>query len=172
MGVSVQHHPFPRKGPVPIVLEAGWASELIWMQRLGEESFASAGDPTPVIQSVVRHYTDWATSVPTKLIVLKICFLNQDSTNHRYRVIMELERFIVVLVFSSLKLSLFMYYKFLETMRCTCDNIQLLEKCRLLWLACDNLILITDSLNVQYRGFLSSFWFYFCWDTSALCGLS
>jgi hypothetical protein len=33
-----------------------WASELVWTQMLEEKSFASAGDRTPVIQSVVRHY--------------------------------------------------------------------------------------------------------------------
>jgi hypothetical protein len=30
--------------PVPIAQEAGWASELVWTQRLEEKSFASAGD--------------------------------------------------------------------------------------------------------------------------------
>jgi hypothetical protein len=49
----------PGKGPpVPIVQEANWASELVWTQRLEEKSFASARDRTPVIQSVLRHYTD------------------------------------------------------------------------------------------------------------------
>jgi hypothetical protein len=49
----------PRKGPtIPIVQEAGWASELVWTQRLEEISFAYAEDRTPVVQSVVRHYTD------------------------------------------------------------------------------------------------------------------
>jgi hypothetical protein len=47
----------PGKGPpVPI----GWASELVWTQRLEEEFFASTGDRTPVVQSVVRLCTDWA----------------------------------------------------------------------------------------------------------------
>jgi hypothetical protein len=41
---------------VPIVQDAGWASEPVWTQR--HKSFASAGDRTPVIQSVVKHYTD------------------------------------------------------------------------------------------------------------------
>jgi hypothetical protein len=36
----------------------GWATELVWTQRLEEKSFASAGDITPVIQFVVRHCTD------------------------------------------------------------------------------------------------------------------
>jgi hypothetical protein len=48
----------PGKGPpVPIVQEAGWAPEPVWTQRLEEKSFASAGDRTPVVQPVVRHYT-------------------------------------------------------------------------------------------------------------------
>jgi hypothetical protein len=31
--------------PVPTGQEAGWASELVWTQRVKEESFASAEDP-------------------------------------------------------------------------------------------------------------------------------
>jgi hypothetical protein len=35
----------PGKGPpVPIVQEAGWASETVWTQRLEEKPFAPAGD--------------------------------------------------------------------------------------------------------------------------------
>jgi hypothetical protein len=49
----------PGKGPpVPIVQEAGWAPEPVWTQRREEKSSASVGDRTPVVQSVVRHYTD------------------------------------------------------------------------------------------------------------------
>jgi hypothetical protein len=48
----------PGKGPpVPIVQEAGWASEPVWTKRIEEKSFAPAGDRTPVVQPVVRHYT-------------------------------------------------------------------------------------------------------------------
>jgi hypothetical protein len=47
--------------PVPIVQETGWAPEPVWTQRLEEKSSASVGDRTPVIQSVARHYTAWAT---------------------------------------------------------------------------------------------------------------
>jgi hypothetical protein len=48
----------PGEGPpVPIGQEAGWASEPVWTQRLEEKSSASVGDRTPVVQSVVRHYT-------------------------------------------------------------------------------------------------------------------
>jgi hypothetical protein len=37
--------------PVPIVLEAGWAPEPVWTQRLEEKSFAPAGDRTPIARS-------------------------------------------------------------------------------------------------------------------------
>jgi hypothetical protein len=51
--------PYPQRGPLePTGQEAGWASELVWTQRLEEKSFVSVGDRTFVIQSVVRHYTD------------------------------------------------------------------------------------------------------------------
>jgi hypothetical protein len=53
----------PGKEPsVPIVQETGWAPEPVWTQRLEERSSASVGDRTPAVQSVVRHYTDWATA--------------------------------------------------------------------------------------------------------------
>jgi hypothetical protein len=63
-GVSGQRHAraelcSPGKDPpVPIVQEPGWVSELVWTQRLEEKSFAFAGDQTPIVQSVVRYYTD------------------------------------------------------------------------------------------------------------------
>jgi hypothetical protein len=53
-----------KETPVPIGQEAGWTPEPIWTQRLEEESSASVGDLTPVVQSVVSHYTDWATPAP------------------------------------------------------------------------------------------------------------
>jgi hypothetical protein len=60
MGVSGQRPSralAPGKGsPVPIVQEILWASEPVWTQRLEEKSFVSAGDRTPVVQSVVRHW--------------------------------------------------------------------------------------------------------------------
>jgi hypothetical protein len=45
----------PGKGPVPIVLEAGWASGPVWT---GAESLASTGIPSPTVQPVASHYTD------------------------------------------------------------------------------------------------------------------
>jgi hypothetical protein len=61
MGVSGQRHAlavlYRGKGIlVPIGQEAGWASELLWIQRLEEKSFASAGYRTRVVQSVVTLY--------------------------------------------------------------------------------------------------------------------
>jgi hypothetical protein len=42
----------PGKGPpVPIVHEAGWASEPFWTQRIKEKSLAPAGDRTPIARS-------------------------------------------------------------------------------------------------------------------------
>jgi hypothetical protein len=42
----------PGEGPpVPIVQEAGWASEPVWTQRIEEKSFASAGDRTSIARS-------------------------------------------------------------------------------------------------------------------------
>jgi hypothetical protein len=55
----------PGKGPlVHIEQEAGWAPEPVWTQRLEEKFSASVGDRTLVVQSVVRHNTDWATPAP------------------------------------------------------------------------------------------------------------
>jgi hypothetical protein len=59
MGVSGQHHDPAALYPlVPIGQEDGWAPEPVWTQRLEEQSSASVGDRTPVVQPVVRHYTD------------------------------------------------------------------------------------------------------------------
>jgi hypothetical protein len=73
MGVSCQRHAPAalylrgKDPPVPTVQEAGCAPEPVWTQRLEEKSSASAGDRTDrqVVQSVVRHYTDWATPAHT-----------------------------------------------------------------------------------------------------------
>jgi hypothetical protein len=62
----------PERTPVAIVQEAGWASELLWTQRLQEKPFSSAGDRTSVVQSVVRHYADRATPSSLSLYVLRI----------------------------------------------------------------------------------------------------
>jgi hypothetical protein len=63
MGVSGQHHApaalnHGERTPGTIGQEAGWAPEPVWTQRLEGKSSASVGDRTPVVQSVVSHYTD------------------------------------------------------------------------------------------------------------------
>jgi hypothetical protein len=63
IGDSGQRHALaaccPRKGPpIPNGQEAGWASELVWTQRIEEKSFASDEDRIPVVHSVIKHYTD------------------------------------------------------------------------------------------------------------------
>jgi hypothetical protein len=53
--VSPRPHFTPKEEPsAPIGQEAGWGSVLVWTQRLEEISFVSAGDRTPVVQSVVK----------------------------------------------------------------------------------------------------------------------
>jgi hypothetical protein len=56
--------PTGKKPPAPIEQEAGWAPEPVWTQRLEEKSSVSVGDRTPVVQSVVSHYTDRAIPAP------------------------------------------------------------------------------------------------------------
>jgi hypothetical protein len=48
---------FPARA-VPIGLEAGLTSEVVWTQRLEEKFFASARNRIPVVQSIVQHYID------------------------------------------------------------------------------------------------------------------
>jgi hypothetical protein len=65
VGITLRPHFILGKGHlVPIEQEAGWAPEPVWTQRLEEETSASVGDRIPVIQSIVRHYNDWATLAP------------------------------------------------------------------------------------------------------------
>jgi hypothetical protein len=65
MGVSPSRVLASGKGsPVPIVQEAGWAPEPVWTQRIEEKYFRLCRESNldcPVVQSVARHYTDWAT---------------------------------------------------------------------------------------------------------------
>jgi hypothetical protein len=76
----------PRKGPpVPIVQEAGWAPELVWTQRIEEKSSASVGDRTPVVQSVVSQYTDWATPAPLLTVMVAMMIMNAFQTMQKHR---------------------------------------------------------------------------------------
>jgi hypothetical protein len=62
------HNLAPGKGlPVPIVQVAGWAPGPVYTQRLGEKFFRLCRGTDldrPVIQSMARHYTDWAAQSP------------------------------------------------------------------------------------------------------------
>jgi hypothetical protein len=77
MGVSGQRHApaaLYHRGKdlrYPLDTEAGWAPDPVWTQRLEENSSVPIGDRTPIVQPVVRHYTDWATAAPMKTKVLK-----------------------------------------------------------------------------------------------------
>jgi hypothetical protein len=64
--------PLGKEPLLPIGLEAGWASELVWTQaRVKVLYLCWRSNPSHVvIQSVVRHYTDWATSAPVPLQTL------------------------------------------------------------------------------------------------------
>jgi hypothetical protein len=100
MGVSGQRHApaalYPRRQdlPVPIVQEAGWAPA--WIQATGKILSPLPGiEPDrPVVQPVVRHYTDWATPgspfktfIPLKVSVLIHLHLKKEVLlpEHRSR---------------------------------------------------------------------------------------
>jgi hypothetical protein len=57
MGVSGQRHApaglclWGKDPPVPIVQEAGWTPETVWIQRLEEKCLASVGDRTSIARS-------------------------------------------------------------------------------------------------------------------------
>ena len=51
----------PGKDPVPIVQEAGWAPEPVW---IGAENLAPPRFDPRTFQPVASHYTDWAIQAP------------------------------------------------------------------------------------------------------------
>jgi hypothetical protein len=71
------------KGPlVPIVREAGWASEPVWTQRLEEKILCpcrGSNPDRPVLQSVVRHYTGNPKQVNVQVV------LSRTITQHTAR---------------------------------------------------------------------------------------
>jgi hypothetical protein len=56
--VSGQRHAPAAVYPRERTAGTDWIGGWVWTQRLEEKSFASAGDRTTVVQSVVRLYTD------------------------------------------------------------------------------------------------------------------
>jgi hypothetical protein len=70
--VCGQHHApaafTPKKDPVPIVQEAGWAPEPVW---IGAENLAPPGFDPRTFQAVASRYTDYA--IPA-LLYLQLTF--------------------------------------------------------------------------------------------------
>jgi hypothetical protein len=75
----------PGKGPpVPIVQESGWVPETVWTHRQDGKSFClcpGSNLDRPVVQSVARHYTDWATVVASDLIIQNVRKEKQPMNN-------------------------------------------------------------------------------------------
>ena len=63
--VCGQHHTpaafISGKDPVPLVQEAGWAPEPLW---IGSENLAPPGFDPRTFQPVASRYTDWAIPAP------------------------------------------------------------------------------------------------------------
>jgi hypothetical protein len=92
------------KGPlVPIVQEAGWASEPVWTQRLEEKSFRLCRESNldhPAVQPVARHYTDWATqlkehnfSVWPRAQDVLLCYIRLLPSSSIYRIVLPRKQF-------------------------------------------------------------------------------
>ena len=63
-GSGQRHSPAaftPRKDPVPIVQEAGWTPESVW---IGAENLAPPGFDPRAFQPVASRYTDYAIPAP------------------------------------------------------------------------------------------------------------
>jgi hypothetical protein len=59
----------PRKDPVPIVHEAGWATEPVW---IGAENLPPPGFDPRTFQPVASHYTDYAMPTPNISVQYRI----------------------------------------------------------------------------------------------------
>jgi hypothetical protein len=71
--------------------EAGWASELVWTESLQEKSFPSAGNRTPVVQSVVRQLY-WVTPALYIPKWVNILSKGRESENEKWRNVKKGER--------------------------------------------------------------------------------
>jgi hypothetical protein len=81
-GVSGQHHApaalYPRGKDPGTHCIGGWVgSRAVWTLDLEEKSSGPVGDRTPIVQPIVRHYTDWATPAP--LYVGGTLYLQTDA---------------------------------------------------------------------------------------------
>jgi hypothetical protein len=79
----------PGKGPpVPIVQEAGWTSEPVCSLRLEEKSFflcRGSNLDRPVVQSVARQYTDWATRLTLSSLHSTSLVASADTRGYVFR---------------------------------------------------------------------------------------
>jgi hypothetical protein len=65
MRVSGQRHALAALYPrYPLDRRLGGPQNRSGRRGLEEKSFAPVEDRTPIVQPVVRHYTDWATPAP------------------------------------------------------------------------------------------------------------
>jgi hypothetical protein len=87
MGVSGQHHvpaalyPWGKDLRYPLDRRLGGPQSPVWTQRLEEKSSASVGDRNPVVQSVVRHGTDWATAAPRYMLMYLFILVSNKELN-------------------------------------------------------------------------------------------
>jgi hypothetical protein len=80
--------PQGKGAPVPIVQETGWAPEPVWTQRLEEKILClcrGSNLDRPIVQPLVRHYTDWATPAPVSIITVNNILLDFDADDQRER---------------------------------------------------------------------------------------
>ena len=77
-GVSVTPWPLftPRKDPVPIVQEAGWAPGPVWTVA---ENLAPPGFDLRTVRPVVSRYTDWA--IPAHSVYKEWCISDVTACN-------------------------------------------------------------------------------------------
>jgi hypothetical protein len=73
----------PEKGP--IIQEAGWAPELVWTEMSEEKSRLCRGSnlDRPVVESIARHYTDWATPARCQWQRIKDIFKKYKSGSNK-----------------------------------------------------------------------------------------
>jgi hypothetical protein len=80
MGVGGQHYApatfTPGKDPVPIVQEAGWASEPVW---IGAENLAPIGIRSPNLLARSESYTDYAIPVYINQAKCPVVISNYDG---------------------------------------------------------------------------------------------
>jgi len=83
--VCGQHHApaafTPRKDPVPIVQEAGWASEPVW---IGVENLAPPGFNPWTFQPVVSRYTDYAIPAAREYLHIQYVRMQNDYFKNSY----------------------------------------------------------------------------------------